>query len=130
MDRFDRWLIMGAMMALTIVSALALTSSNLVIFQIAVTLLVSLGLAATNQVYGIAGDVMAGRDAGPVIGIVSLGAGVFGYVGPQMLGILRDWSGGFNAGWYFLAFTGTVTLVEIVVLHRFARSSPLSTRFR
>ena len=61
---------------------------------------------------------MAGRDAGPVIGIVSLGAGVFGYVGPQMLGILRDWSGGFNAGWYFLAFAATVTLVEIVVLHR------------
>ena len=124
MDRFNRWLIIGAMMTLTIVSALALTSSNLVVFQVAVTLLVSLGLAATNQVYGIAGDVMAGRDAGPVIGIVSLGAGVFGYVGPQMLGILRDWSGGFNAGWYFLAFTATVTLVEIVLLYRFARPSP------
>jgi cyanate permease len=123
MDRFNRWWIMGTMMALTIVSALALTSSNLVVFEIAVTLLVALGLAATNQVYGIAGDVMAGRDAGPVIGIVSLGAGVFGYVGPQMLGILRDWSGGFNAGWYFLALAATVTLVEIVVLHSFARSN-------
>lgn len=122
MDRFNRWLIMGAMMALTIVSALALTSSNLVVFQVAVTLLVAMGLAATNQVYGIAGDVMAGRDAGPVIGIVSLGAGVFGYVGPQTLGILRDWSGGFDAGWYFLAFAATVTLVEIVVLFRFAGS--------
>jgi predicted MFS family arabinose efflux permease len=122
MDRFNRWLIMGAMMAMTVFSALALTSSNLAVFQIAVTLLVALGLAATNQVYGIAGDVMAGRDAGPVIGIVSLGAGVFGYVGPQTLGVLRDWSGGFNAGWYFLAFAATVTLVEIVVLHRFARS--------
>ena len=121
-DRFNRWLIMGAMMALTIVSALALTSSNLMVFRIAVTLLVALGLAATNQIYGIAGDVLAGRDAGPVIGIVSLGAGVFGYVGPQMLGVLRDWSGGFNAGWYFLAFGATVTLVEIVVLHRSARS--------
>jgi predicted MFS family arabinose efflux permease len=118
MDRFNRWLIMGAMMAVTIVSALALTSSNLMVFQIAVTLLIALGLAATNQVYGIAGDVMAGRDAGPVIGIVSLGAGVFGYVGPQTLGILRDWSGGFNAGWYFLAFAATVTLVEIIVLHK------------
>jgi hypothetical protein len=40
-----------------------------------------------------------------------------------MLGILRDWSGGFNAGWYFLALAATVTLVEIIVLHRFARSS-------
>ncbi len=123
MDRFNRWLIMGAMMAITIVSALALTSSNLIIFRIAVTLLIALGLAATNQVYGIAGEVMAGRDAGPVIGIVSLGAGVFGYVGPQMLGILRDWSGGFNAGWYFLAFAATVTLVEVIMLHCFARSS-------
>ena len=123
MDRFNRWWIMGTMMAMTIVSALALTSPNLLVFEIAVTLLVALGLAATNQVYGIAGDVMAGRDAGPVIGIVSLGAGVFGYVGPQMLGILRDWSGGFNAGWYFLAFAATVTLVEIVVLHTFASAN-------
>jgi predicted MFS family arabinose efflux permease len=122
MDRFNRWLIMGAMMTMTIFSALALTSSNLAVFQIAVTLLIALGLAATNQVYGIAGEVMAGRDAGPVIGIVSLGAGVFGYVGPQTLGILRDWSGGFNAGWYFLAFAATVTLVETIVLYRFARS--------
>ncbi len=123
MDRFNRWVVMGTMMVMTIISALALTTSNLVIFQVAVTLLVALGLAATNQVYGIAGDVMAGRDAGPVIGIVSLGAGVFGYVGPQMLGILRDWSGGFNAGWYFLAFAATVTLVETIVLHRFARQT-------
>ncbi len=122
MDRFNRWLIMGTMMAMTIVSALALTSSNLIVFQIAVTLLVALGLAATNQVYGIAGDVLAGRNAGPVIGIVSLGAGVFGYVGPQMLGILRDWSGGFNAGWYFLAFAATVALAVIVALYRSARS--------
>ena len=123
MDRFNRWWIMGTMMVMTIVSALALTSSNLLVFEIAVTLLVALGLAATNQVYGIAGDVMAGRNAGPVIGIVSLGAGVFGYVGPQMLGLLRDWSGGFNAGWYFLAFAATVTLIEIVVLHNLAGSS-------
>ena len=43
MDRFNRWLIMGAMMAITIVSALALTSSNLTVFRIAVTLLVALG---------------------------------------------------------------------------------------
>jgi hypothetical protein len=40
-----------------------------------------------------------------------------------MLGILRDWSGGFNAGWYFLAFAATVTLVEVIMLHHFARSS-------
>ena len=32
------------------------------------------------------------------MGIVGLGSGIFGYLGPQMLGYLRDATGGFTAG--------------------------------
>ena len=37
------------------------------------------------------------------MGVVSLGAGLFGFFGPQMLGILRDRTGSFAAGFYMVA---------------------------
>jgi hypothetical protein len=50
------------------------------------------------------------------MGVVSLGSGVMGYIGPQALGLLRDWSGGFAAGWVMLGVVGIVTLAEILAL--------------
>ena len=52
------------------------------------------------------------------MGIVSLGGGVFGYLGPQTLGLLRDWTGGFTAGWYFVAGGACVALLVIILLKR------------
>jgi cyanate permease len=49
---------------------------------------------------------------------VSLGAGLFGYFGPQMLGILRDWTGSFAAGFYMVAIADVITLGLIIVLYR------------
>ena len=46
---------------------------------------------------------MPRREAGNAMGVVSLGAGLFGFFGPQMLGILRDWTGSFAAGFYMVA---------------------------
>jgi hypothetical protein len=68
------------------------------VFQLAIIAIISLGLAATNQIYAIAGELLPARELGPVMGIVSLGSGVFGYAGPQGLGVLRDWTGGFFGG--------------------------------
>ena len=48
------------------------------------------------------------------MGVVSLGAGLFGYFGPQMLGILRDWTGSFAAGFYMVAIADVITLGLIV----------------
>ena len=87
-------------------SAVAMTSSNLLVFRFASASLIGLGLVCANQVYGMGADVLRGRETGPVMGIVSLGAGMFGFVGPQLLGSLRDWTGGFNAGWCFMAALG------------------------
>ena len=118
MDRYDQWKVMGVLVSILIVACLAMTTHNVLAFRIATAMVVACGFAATNQVYGIAGQVLRGRDTGPVIGIVSLGAGVFGYVGPQALGALRDWTGGFNAGWYMIAGAATITLIEIILLRR------------
>jgi MFS transporter, ACS family, tartrate transporter len=98
---------------------------NLLVFRVATALVISLGLCATNQIFALAGDVVQRAEVGPVMGVVSLGGGLFGYLGPQVLGILRDRTGGFTAGWYFVAAGVVVSLIEIVFLRRYARSRPV-----
>jgi predicted MFS family arabinose efflux permease len=122
-DRFNRWFVMSGLMVVLIPSCFAMMSHELLVFRIATALVISLGLCATNQIYPLAGEVMGGRETGPVMGIVSLGGGVFGYLGPQMLGLLRDWTGGFTAGWYFVAGGACVALLVIVLLKRYTDSA-------
>ena len=125
-DRFNRWAVMAVILTVIITSALAMTSSSLMVFRVAVTLVIGLGLVCSNQVYGLGADVLRGRETGPVMGIVSLGAGVFGYVGPQLLGALRDWTGGFDAGWYAMAALAAVALVVVIALSRSSVRAPVA----
>ncbi len=121
-DRFNRWMVMASLMVLLIPACFAMMTDQLLVFRIATALVISLGLCATNQIYPLAGEVAAkaipGSELGPVMGIVSLGGGVFGYLGPQMLGILRDRTGGFTAGWYFVAGGACVALLVVLLLKR------------
>jgi predicted MFS family arabinose efflux permease len=123
MDRFDKWKVLAILIALMILASLAMTSDMLPLFRVGTALLLALGFTATNQVYGVAGEVLAGRETGNVMGVVSLGAGICGYLGPQMLGALRDWTGGFNAGWYMVTGLAAVTLVELHLLRRHTLSA-------
>jgi predicted MFS family arabinose efflux permease len=119
-DRFNRWHVMISLMLVLIPSTFAMTTHNLPLFRCATALVISLGLAATNQIYAIAREVVKGQDMGSVMGIVSLGGGIFGYIGPQILGYLRDRTGGFLAGWYFVAAGTLIGLVVILALKRYA----------
>jgi predicted MFS family arabinose efflux permease len=122
-DKFERWDMMIGLAVLLVPSCFAMMTPNLFIFRVATALVISLGLCATNQIFALAADVVGRRDMGPVMGIVGLGGGIFGYVGPQVLGILRDRTGGFTAGWYFVAGGVIVSLIEIVFLRHYARRS-------
>jgi len=117
-DRLNRWGVMIGLMLLLVPASFAMMASNLLVFRLATALVISLGLCATNQIFAIASEVVPDREVGPVMGIVSLGGGIFGYVGPQMLGILRDHTGGFTAGWYFVAIGACIALVVILILKR------------
>jgi predicted MFS family arabinose efflux permease len=119
-DRLNRWGVMIGVMLLLIPACFLMMTPNLLVFRVATALVISLGLCATNQIFAIAGEVMSGREMGPVMGIVSLGGGIFGYVGPQMLGVLRDRTGSFTAGWYFVAFGALIGLVVVLILKRAA----------
>jgi predicted MFS family arabinose efflux permease len=116
MDRFNKWRVMGALMTIMVVASVGMTAHNLPLFRICTVMLLAFGFAATNQGYGLAADVLRGRESGNVMGVVSLGAGVFGYIGPQILGSLRDWSGGFRIGWYVIAGICVATVAELYLL--------------
>jgi predicted MFS family arabinose efflux permease len=121
-DKFNKWIVMGVLMAILVPTCFAVTIDNLFVFRISVALILAIGFTATNQLYGIAADVLRGRQSGNVMGVVSLGAGVCGYLGPQMLGALRDWTGGFVAGWYMMAGVAASTVCGIALLNRYGRA--------
>jgi predicted MFS family arabinose efflux permease len=121
-DKFDRWDMMIALAVLLIPACFAMMAPNLLVFRVATALVISFGLCATNQIFALAADVVGKSELGPVMGVVGLGGGLFGYVGPQVLGMLRDHTGGFTAGWYFVAFGVIVSLIEIVFLRHYTRS--------
>ncbi len=129
-DRTDRWLVMAALCCV-MVPACALMSSHVIyVFGTATALLVALGHAAANQVYPTAAELLRGRDIGPIMGIVGLGSGLFGYLGPQALGLLRDYSGGFDLGWHVLMITTLGIAGVILGLRRYARNRDLPYRAR
>jgi len=116
MDRFDRWKVMAVLAGLGVLGGIAMTSHELVLFRIGTALVLALGHAGIQQSYTLAADLLRGRETGNVMGVVSMVAGVFSYLGPQMLGLLRDWSGGFVAGWYFIIGAAAATLVLVLAL--------------
>ena len=119
-DRYNRWLVLALVVGLMIPASLAMASKTLFLFQLGTVALVSLGLAGTNQLYPTIAELMRGRDVGPLMGITALGGGLFGYLGPQALGWLRDWSGGFAAGWYALTFAAVVSMLLILFLKAYS----------
>jgi MFS family permease len=118
MDHYNKWIVLSSLVAFLIPASLAITSGNESIFRIATAVVLAAGFTATNQVYGLAGSALSGRETGNVMGVLSLGAGICGYAGPQMLGVLRDWTKGFNAGWYMMAGIALLTLIELLLLKR------------
>ncbi len=128
MDRFNKWNIMALLMAILIPASLAMTTENLLLFRIATATVLALGLTAAQQGYSIAGDILSGRETGNVMGVVAVGTGIFGYFGPQMLGLLRDWTGGFNAGWYLVTAVSALALILIIFLKHYSRAKGIATK--
>ena len=122
MDRFNKWNVMGLMMVILIPASLCMNTTNLPLFWIATSLVLSVGLSAAQQCFSLAAELVPAREMGHVMGLVSLGPGIFGYVGPQMLGWLRDWTGNFTAGWYFLALVAVISLSLIIYIKHYIKS--------
>jgi predicted MFS family arabinose efflux permease len=122
MDRFNKWNIMGLMMIILIPASLCMDSRNLVLFWVSSSLVLSVGLSAAQQCFSLAAELVPAREMGTVMGLVSLGPGIFGFVGPQMLGWLRDWTGSFTAGWYFIALVAILSLSLVVYIKHYIKA--------
>jgi predicted MFS family arabinose efflux permease len=120
-DRFNKLVVLGLVFIILSLASASLAIENLVTFRVATATVIGFGFTAANQLYGLAGLVMPRHEAGHAMGVVSLGAGLFGYFGPQMLGILRDQTGSFAAGFYMVAVADVITLALIAVLYRMTR---------
>ena len=96
--------------------ALAITSADPPIFRCSAILILSLGLAVPNLIYALAGEVLAGREVGNIMGTIGLGQGIAEYFGLQILGLFRDATGSFAAGWYFMAAVSAVSFAIISFL--------------
>jgi predicted MFS family arabinose efflux permease len=123
-DRFDRWLVMAGMTALMVPACFLMSSRDVYVFGTATAFLVALGHSAANQVYPTAAGLLRGRDTGPIMGIVGLGSGIFGYLGPQALGWMRDYSGGFDLGWRAVMCTTIGIALLMLHLKRYADAHP------
>lgn len=116
-DRINnRKLVLAVVMLINTVLALMMTGPNLTVFRISAIMIFSLGLTIPNLLYAIAGQVLAGREVGNIMGTIGLGSGVAAYFGPQMLGLLRDTTGSFSAGWYLMAAVSAVSFFIILSL--------------
>jgi predicted MFS family arabinose efflux permease len=122
-DRFNKLAVLGVVFVVLSIASASLTIENLLVFRLATAAVIGFGFTAANQLYGLAGAVMPRHEAGHAMGVVSLGAGLFGYFGPQMLGILRDLTGSFAAGFYMVAVADVFTLTLIGVLYRMTRGA-------
>ena len=124
-DRYSRWNMLIVLSVFLIPASFAVMSRDLLTFRCAVALIVSLGHAATNQLYAIVGSLLPQGEVGKGTGIIGLGSGIFGYLGPQMLGYLRDATGGFTAGWIFVSCAAVIALVDLLVLRAYSRRTGL-----
>jgi predicted MFS family arabinose efflux permease len=122
-DRFNKLLVLGAVFVLLALASSSMTIEDPLVFRISAAMVIGLGFSATNQLYGLGGSVMPRQEAGHAMGVVSLGAGLFGYFGPQMLGVLRDYTGSFTAGFYMVAAADIVTIGLIALLYRMTRGA-------
>jgi nitrate/nitrite transporter NarK len=127
-DRFDRLVVLGGIFILLAIASSSMTIESLSAFRVSTAAVIGLGFTAANQLYGLAGSVTSRGETGHAMGVVSLGAGLFGYFGPQMLGILRDWTGSFDAGFYMVAIADVLTLGLLIVLYRITRGRPTASR--
>ena len=122
-DRFNKLAVLAGMFVVLAAASMSLAIENELVFRVATAVVIGFGFSAANQLYGLAGSLMPRSEAGNAMGIVSLGAGLFGYFGPQMLGILRDLTGSFAAGFAMVGMCDLLTLGLVVVLHRMTRGS-------
>jgi len=108
-DRFGRWnmlVVTGVLNTMVGVCLFIGQFDHKGIYIAGLILAKSLQMTTTLFVNSMAPNFLKGRDVGPIIAIIMLGGGMGQYLGPQVIGILRDTTKGFSAGWIYTIACG------------------------
>ncbi|MCC7461980.1 MAG: MFS transporter [Gammaproteobacteria bacterium] len=110
-DRLGHWNLLiasGVLNTLVGVCLLAGQGGSVPIYVTGLLIAKALQLSTALFVNAMAPRLLGGREVGPIVAIVALGGGVGQYVGPQVLGVLRDVTGAYTAGWVFITLSGAL----------------------
>lgn len=113
-DRFGCWnmlIVTGILNCMVGVCLLIGQFDNKGIYIIGLLIAKSLQLTTTLYVNSLAPTFLGGRDVGPIIAIIFLGAGLGQYFGPQVIGILKDMTGVYTAGWMYITACGVMSVL-------------------
>ena len=116
-DKYGRWNVLIAVGILnSMVGACLLIGQfdNKSIYITGILIAKALQLTTLVIVNSMAPTFLGGRDVGPIIGIFAFGGGFGQYFGPQMLGILKDVTKTYTAGWVFTIACGIMSTLFAV----------------
>jgi MFS family permease len=108
-DRFGRWnmlILTGALNTLIGLFLLFGQFDRKGLYIAGLLIAKALQMVTTLFVNSMAPSFLKGRDIGPIIAIIMLGGGLGQYLGPQVIGILKDTTGNYTAGWGYIAICG------------------------
>lgn len=113
-DRFGHWnllVVTGLLNTLVGVCLLIGQHGRMPVYVCGLLIAKSLQLSTALFVNAMAPRLLGGREIGPIVAMVALGGGVGQYIGPQVLGALRDLTGAYTAGWVFITMSGILATV-------------------
>ena len=115
-DRYGRWnvlLFIGLLNTLAGICLIIGQHNIYSVYFVGILIGKALQMTVPNIVFALAGTINNGRDVGPIIGITTLGSGFPQFISPQLMGILRDRTQGYNAGWIFLTLCSLISLLIV-----------------
>jgi MFS family permease len=116
-DKFGRWnmlIVSGALSSMVGVCLLMGQTDNKTVYIIGIMIAKVLQLTPTLFVNSMAPTFLRGRDIGPIIAIIFLGNGLGQYLGPQVIGILKDATEAYTAGWIYITACGVIAALFAV----------------
>lgn len=116
-DKFGRWnmlIVSGILNSMVGVCLVFGQFDNKAIYITGILIAKALQLTTLLFVNSMAPTFLKGRDIGPIIAIIALGSGLGQYLGPQVIGILKDTTKTYTAGWVYIAACGVVATLFAV----------------
>jgi NNP family nitrate/nitrite transporter-like MFS transporter len=109
-----KWVILAFVLPVVPLSLL-LNTNDLDTYRVVVVVFRALIGSTAAVLYALPRQLLPPKDVPLAMGLYSLSGGAVAYAAPQLLGVLRDVSGGFSLGWYI---TAGVTLAACVLVLR------------